>query len=156
MDNFSLLHRNRSKIRHSLLINLLRHRLSLLNKRAQKLEVMDVKRLSQSLASYLFLPISRQPRQASKSVEIRKDTHRRESIEEPSLLIRLIGERMRSSGRHNDVITLFRIDYLGLQAGRLRNVETHSAFRDQEGFIVHFVPVRGRAGSFWWYNQLDC
>lgn len=51
---------------------------------------------------------------------------------------------MRSTCRNNNIITFLRIDDLGLQPWGLGDVEAHGAFCDEEGFVVHFVPVRGR------------
>lgn len=63
-------------------------------------------------------------------------------IKELRLLIRRVGERVRRTHGNRNVIAHLRVD-----VGVVRRVEAHGALGDEEGFVVHFVPVGGRAGG---------
>lgn len=56
---------------------------------------------------------------------------------------------MRCSDRNGHIIA-----YVGVMVGVVRRVEAHGALGDEEGFVVHFVPVSGWAGGVGWEGEL--
>ena len=64
---------------------------------------------------------------------------------------------MRRPDRHRHVVADVCVDsfFVFARLGRVRDVEADGAFGDVEGLVVHFVPVRWRAGRFGWKCQLD-
>ena len=122
-----LLVNKRSSIkRHSLHVRLGRHRLACVAHLAQQLEVVDVIR-------------------------------RRRGKEQLRLLIRRVGESVRRPDWNRHVIADLRVDdfFVFARVFWVRDVEPDGALRDVEGLVVHFVPVRWRAGRFGWECQLD-
>ena len=60
-------------------------------------------------------------------------------VEEPGLLIKRVGEGVRGTRGHDDVVAFFSVHDLAVWC-----VEAECAFGHEEGFVVHFVPVG------WW------
>ena len=59
------------------------------------------------------------------------------------------------SGRNNNIIALLGIYDLGFQAWCFGDMKAHCSFRDEEGFVVHLVPVRGRTRGLGRDYKLD-
>lgn len=55
---------------------------------------------------------------------------------------------MRRADRHGDVVARF-----GVDDGVVRGVEAHGALGDEEGLVVHLVPVGGGAGGARWDGE---
>lgn len=78
----------------------------------------------------------------------------REGIEEPGLFVERIRERMKCSHRDSNVIAWLSVD-IGLGFLEASGMEAHGSFGHEEGFIVHLVPMRRRAGSVRWDDELN-
>ena len=63
---------------------------------------------------------------------------------------------MRRPDGHRHVIADVRVDdfLVFARVVWVRYVEADGALCDVEGFVVHFVPVRWRAGRFGWEREL--
>ena len=64
----------------------------------------------------------------------------RKSTEDPCLLIKRIGKGVRRAHRDCDKIPYFAIHIFGVF--ETSGMEANGAIRDQEAFIMHFVPMR--------------
>ena len=120
-----LVHQRRSIHRHRHHIDFSRHGLPLLAQRRQQFEVVDVE-------------------------------CRRAREEYAGLLIEGVAERVRRSDGHDHVVPSFGVDDFLIRAwvARLRDVEADGALGDEEGLVVHFVPVRWRAWGFGRHYEL--
>jgi len=78
----------------------------------------------------------------------------RESVEEPSLFVERIRERVRCSHRNGYVLACLGVD-IGLWFLEASGVEADGSFSHEEGFIVHLVPMRRRAGSVRWEDEFN-
>jgi hypothetical protein len=92
------------------------------------------------------------PRQAIQQPKVLDIERRTERVEDLARLIVRILKRMRCPDRHDHVVPRCSLDGRALlllsgRGGCRRDEESRAAPRHEERFVVHFVPVGGRAGG---------